>query len=1025
MYSGMKCRLAAGAVAAVAAAASAGQQTFNLPFENRLVAEAAGEGKPAEPVRGVSFVPGIRGMGARFVRPANLHYAFVRNACALRGTVAFWFKPDDGLPRASYLPLFYFDRPAGAAAADVGTGRITLLYESDRLQARVGSDSNRFGWESAPADLRPCWRHIALTWDLPASEMHLYVDGREYHKKWDGAAAFSPPFGKMSFSDRRPSDGFRIGMDGDGGSTCHGTIDEFTLDDEPLFAEAIRAKALAFKPVGLDLVRHYALAGRPARVEAELRNLAAAPLASEWRLEGPVGQRLAASSAPVPLASGAVVPLAVDLAAPVPGRYRLTVCTPGKADVLADFWVLPECNAAEAAPGSELALEPVLEMNFDRLPPAGRFTAKGAVTFRELNGRRYLETGSGEWSRLACRLDLPAAPALYCLDWEWPDDKPRFADLVLQPALGAREHYELQVGYVTGGPIWPPSGKMVRSRQLYWAPSTNAVFILSTLRPGEPAAVASLRISRIKGDALPSAEIREPAIAEAGRRTFGIYFEDPAVIHDFAAPGEGDSMPAFGLVVDRLAAYLKATGQNCMSYPGVWYEGALDGDYQPRPHPEAFLEAFYTRFDAEGLGFMPSLNYYCIPYAAAAKVAEATLTNGSWNATCVNITADGKPNPGSCHTPPTYNPLHPETQEAFSRQVAGLLRQGAPHPSFKGVDIYFHTSHNLPWFGNIRSGYNDSLIDGFTAATGIRVPVSRSDPMRGKKYAEWLLANAYQPWVDWRCRGVADFIHRLAAQVAAARPGLQLALTVQSLVEYEKADWSLPHVQMRLMKEAGLDPALLTDIPNLILRQGSRPVGPSVYNRVTDLDAKTGYLLGAAYTAEYWEPLTAARRPEVNLHDHYWESDIGSRDPLVAPWFREIGWRVSAVNPLGAKAMKAYAAPLRYGDILGITRGGFLIGTYGIEDWLVPFAKAFRALPAVRFADLPCSTPTLKCRAAEVGGKRWFYAVNTGDAEASVSIPCGGRPVTDLVSGLPVPAGNDGAIALTLAPYQLRSFVQP
>jgi hypothetical protein len=88
----------------------------------------------------------------------------------------------------------------------------------------------------------------------------------------------------------------------------------------------------------------------------------------------------------------------------------------------------------------------------------------------------------------------------------------------------------------------------------------------------------------------------------------------------------------------------------------------------------------------------------------------------------------------------------------LEQEVDELLQQGSPHSSFKGVDFYMASKHYLPWLGNIHSGYNDYAIDGFTAATGIKVPVDRSDPMRGKKYAEWLLANAYEPWTEWRCR---------------------------------------------------------------------------------------------------------------------------------------------------------------------------------------------------------------------------------------------------------------------------------
>lgn len=145
--------------------------------------------------------------------------------------------------------------------------------------------------------------------------------------------------------------------------------------------------------------------------------------------------------------------------------------------------------------------------------------------------------------------------------------------------------------------------------------------------------------------------------------------------------------------------------------------------------------------------------------------------------------------------------------------------------------------------------------------------------------------------------------------------------------------------------------------------------------------------------------------------------------PLKAPWLRETSWRVCTINPLGRNALKAYVEPFRYGDVLGITRGGFLMGTYGQEPLLAPFAKAFTALPRRKFADVPeCSTADVKVRRYAEGGCVWTYAVNAGGETAKVTLPAADSPAVDLATGETASEWRLCGMTLTLQPYEFRAF---
>lgn len=1018
------------ALAAVALAAAHGATPLlTLDFEGDCMAVRADGGKvaPTEPVRDITYGPGILGKAAHFGRGAgSLRYPFAGNVDAERGTVMFWYRPDaanDAWVR-DRRPLFAFDEPKTNDVFN-GTGWIHLLHETGRLQARFGTDKGGGEWRSVPLDPYSGWRHIAIAWDhrVDGGQIRLFVDGVEFANRGDGYVAFRSPYGKFLWSRLQEFKGFVVGGERVRGPSCMGWMDSFRVYGEALSREEIENAAFAHKPLSVSLARHFAWqSAEGGRISAIVTNMAAVAVSAETTFTSPDGKVFGRKGVRLPPHGSATVESpSIGFA---PGRYRVSASAVGKVAVEADFWTMGAQSTHEA-PDGKLTLKPVFAYDFGKMPSADRIATNSPLTISSLNGRRYIETAPRRGSRFAFRIDLPEPDSLYCFEWEWPDDKARFADVLVQPAMLRHYHYELQCGYATGGPLWPVSGKMHTVRQFYWASTTNCAAVVGTLKDGEPAGVASLKVYRVVGDALPAATRERnavPAPAKGGR-PFGLYFEDPSIGLCCNVPGMGREMPGMELLINRTVAYMKHIGQNYMGYPGTFYNGKIGSPHSARSHMTGFLEAWYARFDREGFSFMPIINLYNVPFSRYGEINAVSVTNGTFNGTCADITDSGGAADKWVHQAPTFNGLHSDVQAYIDRMVDDFVREGLPHKSFKGIDFYFHSAHNIPWLGTIHAGYNDWMVDGFTKDTGIRPPVDRSDPARGRKYAEWLKANAYEQWVDWRCRRFAEWVRRTARRLADARSDLKLCITVQSLVEYEKQDPFTPHLQQKLMREGALDVRLLADIPNLMIREGCRPVSPCAYQGKSSNDQNALQLMNQAYTAEYWEPLTQASEPHLNIHDHYWESNMGSSKPLEAPWLRETSWRVCTVNPLGRNAMKAYVEPFRYGDVLGITRGGFLIGTYGLEELLAPFAKAFTALPRTKFVDVPeCSTADVKVRRHAEGGYVWTYAVNAGGEQTTVTLPATSSPAIDLATGRPAAEWRSGGMALTLQPYEFRAF---
>ena len=102
-----------------------------------------------------------------------------------------------------------------------------------------------------------------------------------------------------------------------------------------------------------------------------------------------------------------------------------------------------------------------------------------------------------------------------------------------------------------------------------------------------------------------------------------------------------------------------------------------------------------------------------------------------------------------------------------------------------------------------------------------------------------------------------------------------------------------------------------------------------------------------------------------------------------------------------------------------MSKGGYLVGTYGMEDHLRAFAAAYRALPAVVMKEVGRQGDVV-LRQADYDGKSYFYVVNTDWKPVTVklSVPEGTR---NLVTG----ASLSGDAKLALGPYQLMSFAAP
>ena len=943
---------------------------FHAPFDGTVDAAAAkGRATPVAATN-LTFAPGRFGQALRVTdRKAVLAYAAAGNFNPERGSVSFWFKPlgDDADMLAGrrqvWRNLVSLGLPGRLSRAPQCAGANALWLWNDRLRGETGSLDDDYDCALRFLDNRG-WQHVTWTWDEFGSA--LYVDGEQKAGGlWHGCSPFDNALkrGYPLRYARRDFPWLYVGTGGGGRFPLEGLIDDFRVYSAPISRERIRELA-QYEP----------------KVEHP-------DYAAMFRNDGPNPHE-------------------------------------GPATVRGG---VPELEPVEAVRLDRAGVE--------RLRTANRFTSTGGESFARLGACEYLEAGTNVNARYAIRFTLDPSVPIHCFEIDYPDDAPRAMDFILQSAKrmktvsnGNSHDYTMQVGLLTGDD-YPNGGTVKTHRCLYWTNAKEVALIAMNARKDAPAktglrptAVAAVRLCRVKGGRLPVAKVNEPEPLDGWTRMACLFFEDPAIGYDFATPGtDGKSFKDQATMIDRTAALMKFTGLNLFAYPGAWYEGLIGASWDPRNnHAPDYLSAWYEKFDREGLFVMPTVNQFRFGLDAEVGITRRKMADGSFYGTEVAIHDTGYPNWGGWHgSPPNYCVAHPRTQKLLAEEIDHLIRQGVRHRSFKGVCLHI-SRHSFYWWGDLESGYNDYVIEAFERRSGLKVPRDMAKPWRGRDAAKWIKANAREAFLDYRVDVVTAFYARLAAQLRAARPDLRLWVNLYDSPLPTRADFLDPLCAGTVAREGGIDVAKLqAAIPNLIVTQTQNPADHRKFElfRYADRERGPAWHRDLETSEAFFRHIAPAAVKFLHHHDRYWENPIGRTAPLKAPWLDECVWRVTTLNPAGVHALKHFVEPFRYHDFFGVSKGGYLIGTYGMEDVLTPFLQAFRALPPVAMETVG-TFGAVTVRKGSYRGRDYVYFVNTDWRPAKVKYDFTGT-ASDLVTG----ATFTGKADLVFAGYALKSFV--
>lgn len=967
---------------------------FHATFDHGFAADVArGKGEPMVS-SGLEFAPGRNGGRAISVMSSSkslLSYASSGNINPQRGTAAFWVKCKwPSMANGRFHDYSYTDRRRTLFALPTvsgakGSGRIEAHWEStglvfftDDLDGRDARLYERW-WRGGD------WRHIVFAWN--ESRLLICEDGYA-----PACAELSPQHTALAqtpFPFRLQPDGkgygdLFVGMASDGSQVADLLIDDVKIWSEPMSREELHALYEEERGGKVEVSEAYATEGVPKRVCVS--GVGRDGRAGFFDRTGKCVKRISAEGEDVALPPGEYTVSPVDVEG---------VRLPGAAS----FSVFPAGGNRHERAGKELDLQlekiDEVALGATNLPPS-RFRSVGGLRRGTLKGVDYLEAGPNFHDRFAVRFNLGTEGDLFLFEVDYPDDRERLIDLLVQPVADASNPYEQECGVATGGDY--PTGNETRTmRLLYWARSASdpaamrrlrdVALIAMTGRHSGPAALSAVRLYRVKGG-LPVA--RKPS----GERHFFLYYEDPAVIYDFRQASH--TFENFVEMLDRMVAYMKYSGQDALAYPGSWYHGLMDDDYRPRPHRNRYLQGFAERFDREGLSLMPTINLQTI-WLPEGGITRRSMGDGSLHASPLSIESNGLVAWANWHEfPPNFNISHPFVRQAVLDDAAALADELKDHPSFLGICLHL-TSITCPWWGSLDCGYNDYTIEAFEKATGVRIPCDRKDPMRGRAYADWLRRNALDRWIAWRCDVVTELYREIAGILQSRRLGLKLWVNAEPTMIYKSPGRIMDsEIVGRLLLEAGIDADKLTAaIPNLMLGVTTEPQGSrhSAYRRPgsTETRRRIGEL---PWSEDSYRWMRRAGAPCVNFHDSYFEDAIGGSgrptERLSGDWLSECRWRVACLNGPGREALREFAVALGCCDVRHFAKGGFLVGTYGTEDVLTPWMDRFHSLPAKRFSDAGKRNGVV-LRTAVVDGRHWAYLVNTQGRQAPVEVMVDGQ----------------------------------
>jgi len=637
----------------------------------------------------------------------------------------------------------------------------------------------------------------------------------------------------------------------------------------------------------------------------------------------------------------------------------------------------------------------------------------GAYRLSGDSGCLYAQHHNVPASWFAYTIGTPEVGKPHLLEVDYPDDDYRTFLIVIRES--SADDYPVAGGVDSGG-CWSLSNTMQTQSILFWPKTANPRVAFAPPHNGRRAAAGRIRVYRVDGQIPPL------DVPVAGGRAFLNWYEEGSNFTGFYGGTKGgpdaylksaDMWPrelcymGGNLLIPTVSVYqmslypsrynhhfaemtspdiVRLLLLNCEKY-GV----KLAAEF----HPEARELEYPWVYPSRRFPTFGRVNGVAGPYPPEGLEAfgRGTRENGL-------VSKDGKVATYDTHGP-MHHPLHPRNQEWYLGLIGELADRYKDSPAFAGVSLRamswanpaLNNFHSLDW------GYDDLTTWLFEKETRTDIAAPVLGPDRFAKRYDWLMKNARQKWIAWRCDKMAELHRKIVARVRQARKDLSVYVTVFDLGE-----------------EAGLDYGELSAIDGLVLINARHSYGRQAFTY-------EGFLADQAMRDKLLAPdvLHSLRRGSGQaaflFGARYFEATEKVLKPIEMglPAETKDKWISGVVNPAGRHYLERYAVALAETDALILGDGGnaYTLG----QPLLREFTREFRHLPPVPFtprkdARDPVAVWELAFGVPPSGGLPsrdgvfLFYAVNRERYPVRVTIAFDGKgPVRRLSSASSPPEG--------------------
>ncbi|OHD62621.1 MAG: hypothetical protein A2096_00345 [Spirochaetes bacterium GWF1_41_5] len=644
----------------------------------------------------------------------------------------------------------------------------------------------------------------------------------------------------------------------------------------------------------------------------------------------------------------------------------------------------------------------------------------------------YREAGPAMHSRFAVRLKL-GGTGPHLVRVTYPDDRERVCEIMTSSAHQYGK-YACHAGYYTGREL-PLSHAMQTFEFVMWPLDPDLALVFTSWKENCPAAGSRIEVFEINGR-LPSSGVKTPSY-----RWIGEYWEDAQPL-TLCYGGSSPEFRDFDQAITRLCDYYDWTGQNILMHPLVWYEGPIYNSLiEPRGGKggfnfptSGFTDIILRRFEERGFAFHALLNVHEWPSLRRTMntdMEKIRRGDPTFNA----ISKDNEVFIKTYHHRSSlFNALHPAVQKVTADIVREITERYGDSPAFSGVGFHL-TMAQLLMPGSMDVSYDDWTITEFEKDTSITVDAAKTDPDRfGKRYA-WIMANAREKWISWRCGRIASYYSQIAEIIQARRRDLVFTVTFleppMALMDDQRDAWLKGASLRSLAREAGIDPVMLSKINGLVVQSC---VSPSAL-RSREHFGNKGSWGKIPQTKESIDAINIMNFTEQHLeyrqkydfgvffYNRYFESDVGKVKPLKSSWYNNVGWRATAIMPSHEHWLEYFARWMAMTDPKFITIGGFTPGTTGHSAQMTKFSEVFRQLPAGNWNEMKDVHKDATVRYLSFNGKIFLYAVNKSCGKISVLIPFKKELFYISLGNSPELKTTGSTYTALLGPYELAGWV--